>query len=82
MHKVMLAFLALSALFVLAWAAMFVCPIWRLTFLTWMFFRVVSLSAAILTVLALALGITCFFSFGKGLPKYRRLLTLIVNLLN
>ncbi|KAH7340501.1 hypothetical protein B0J17DRAFT_568705 [Rhizoctonia solani] len=70
MRKTMIAFLVLSALFIVAWAGMFVSSTWRLTFLTWMFFRMMTVSAAILTVLALILGIVSFLNFGKDLPKH------------
>ncbi|CAE6435727.1 unnamed protein product [Rhizoctonia solani] len=73
MRKTMVGFLVLSALFVVAWAAMFVSPTWRLTFLTWMFFRMMTICAAILTVLALILGIMSFLNFGKDLPKHLRI---------
>ncbi|CAE6462563.1 unnamed protein product [Rhizoctonia solani] len=73
MRKTMVAFLVLSALFIVAWAGMFVSSTWRLTFLTWMFFRMMSVSAAILTVLALILGIVSFLNFGKDLPKHLRI---------
>ncbi|KAJ1310153.1 hypothetical protein OPQ81_006898 [Rhizoctonia solani] len=73
MRKTMVAFLVLSALFIIAWAGMFVSPTWRLTFLTWMFFRMMTVCAAILTVLALLLGIVSFLNFGKDLPKHLRL---------
>ncbi|KAG9093933.1 hypothetical protein FRC07_011397, partial [Ceratobasidium sp. 392] len=70
MRKTMIAFLILSALFIVAWTAMFVCPIWRLSFMTWMFFRVMSIAAATLTVLAFGLGVVCWFNFGKDFPKH------------
>ncbi|KDN51542.1 hypothetical protein RSAG8_00087, partial [Rhizoctonia solani AG-8 WAC10335] len=73
MRKTMIGFLVLSTLFVVAWAAMFVSPTWRLTFLTWMFFRMSTECAAILTVLALILGIVCLLNFGKDLPKHLRI---------
>ncbi|QRW00093.1 hypothetical protein RhiJN_28111 [Ceratobasidium sp. AG-Ba] len=73
MRKTMIAFLALSALFIVAWAGMFVCPIWRLSFLTWMFFRLISITAATLTVLAFGLGVMCWFNFGKDFPKHLKL---------
>ncbi|CAE6520374.1 unnamed protein product [Rhizoctonia solani] len=73
MRKTMIAFLVLSALFIVAWAGMFVSPTWRLTFLTWMFFRMMTVSAAILTVLTLLLGIVSFLNFGKDLPKHLRI---------
>ncbi|CUA72470.1 Cation channel sperm-associated protein 2 [Rhizoctonia solani] len=73
MRKTMVVFLVLSALFVVAWAAMFVSTTWRLTFLTWMFFRMMTVCAAILTMLALILGIVCFLNFGKDLPKHLRI---------
>jgi hypothetical protein len=68
----MIAFIVLSVLFIAAWAGMFASPTWRLTFLTWMFFRIVSVSAAILTILSLGLGIICLLNFGKDLPKHRK----------
>jgi hypothetical protein len=71
MRKTMIVFLGLSALFIVAWAGMFVSPTWRLTFLTWMFFRMMTVCAAILSVLALVLGIVSFINFGKDLPKHR-----------
>ncbi|KAG8748647.1 hypothetical protein FRC10_000038 [Ceratobasidium sp. 414] len=72
MRKTMIAFLALSALFIVAWAGMFVCTIWRLTFVTWMFFRLVSMTASTLTVLAFGLGIMCWLNFGKDFPNHLR----------
>ncbi|CAE6344464.1 unnamed protein product [Rhizoctonia solani] len=73
MRKTMIVFLGLSALFIVAWAGMFVSPTWRLTFLTWMFFRMMTVCAAILSVLALVLGIVSFINFGKDLPKHLRM---------
>ncbi|CAE6392710.1 unnamed protein product [Rhizoctonia solani] len=73
MRKTMIAFLVLSALFIIAWAGMFVSPTWRLTFLTWMFFRMMTVCAAILTALTLVLGIVAFINFGKDLPKHLRM---------
>ncbi|CAE6491429.1 unnamed protein product [Rhizoctonia solani] len=73
MRKTMVGFLILSTLFVVAWAAMFVSTTWRLTFITWMFFRMMNICAAILTVLALILGIVAFLNFGKDLPKHLRI---------
>ncbi|KAG8716584.1 hypothetical protein FRC09_015538 [Ceratobasidium sp. 395] len=70
MRKTMIVFLVLSALFIVAWAAMFVCRVWRLTFMTWMFFRVMAVTAATLTTLAFGLGIVCWLNFGKDFPKH------------
>lgn len=63
MRKTMIAFLALSALFIVAWGGMFVCQTWRLTFITWMFFRIISITAVVLTVLAFGLSIACWLNF-------------------
>ncbi|KAF8610059.1 hypothetical protein BDV93DRAFT_462753 [Ceratobasidium sp. AG-I] len=70
MRKTMIAFLALSALFIVAWGGMFVCQTWRLSFITWMFFRIISITAVLLTVLAFGLGIACWLNFGKDLPRH------------
>ena len=72
MRKTMIGFIVLSVLFIVAWAGMFVSSTWRLTFLTWTFFRIMSVFAAVLTVLVLGLGIVCLLNFGKDLPKHLR----------
>jgi hypothetical protein len=63
MRKTMIAFLTLSALFIIAWAGMFVCTTWRLTFMTWTFFRIMSANAVVLTILSFGLGIVCWLNF-------------------
>ncbi|KAG9089215.1 hypothetical protein FS749_001530 [Ceratobasidium sp. UAMH 11750] len=72
MRKTMIAFLVLSALFIAAWAGMFLCTVWRLAFITWMFFRLISVTASTLTVLAFGLGVVCWLNFGKDFPNHLR----------
>jgi len=70
MKKTMMAFLVISALLLLQWVLMFVSNYYRLVFSTWTFFGMMSVAAAIVTTLALCLGVVCRLNFGQGLPHY------------
>jgi len=48
----------------------FLSDTWRLTFLTWQFFAIMAVVAAVLTIAVTILGIICFRNFGEGLSNY------------
>lgn len=52
---------------------MFASATFRWTFVTWQFFSFVATASAVLTLLALILGLVCRLNFGKGLLRYRKL---------
>ncbi|KAL1951764.1 hypothetical protein VTO73DRAFT_913 [Trametes versicolor] len=66
-----MAFFLGVAVFVLTgWASMFIAATFRWTYVTWLFFSLMTTAAVLLTVVTLALGIVCRLNFGKGLPRY------------
>jgi len=69
-RRMMLVFLVLSALLIAAWAFMFVSRAFRVTFMTWTFFALMSVCAVTLTLLTLVFGILCRVNFGRGLKQY------------
>lgn len=67
-----MAFFLGVAVFVLTgWASMFIAATFRWTYVTWLFFSLMTTAAVLLTVVTLVLGIVCRLNFGKGLPRYR-----------
>lgn len=71
----MLAFLVLSFGYLLGWGTMFASATFRWTFVRWRFFSLMASGSALLTLIALILGLICRVNFGKGLPRYRMSLT-------
>lgn len=54
---------------------MFFSTTFRWTFVTWRFFSVMASASVLLTIISLVLGVVCRFNFGKGLLRYRKLMT-------
>ncbi|KAG8978579.1 hypothetical protein FRB90_008379, partial [Tulasnella sp. 427] len=52
------------------WASSFGSTAWRLTFVNWIFFAIMSIVAAVLTVSVTIFGVICFRNFGEGLGNY------------
>lgn len=73
----MVVFLVLSLLYVVGWGVMFDSPTFRWTFVQWRFFSaVISLSVALIFI-SFLLGIVCRVNFGRGLPRYRKLIHIV-----
>jgi len=68
--KMMYAFIGISVFLLVEWASEFLSDSWRLTFLTWDFFAIMSVVAAALTLAVTVLGVVCFLHFGEGLSNY------------
>ncbi|KAJ3509801.1 hypothetical protein NLJ89_g5026 [Agrocybe chaxingu] len=66
----MFVFLVLSILYLGGWGVMFFSTTFRWTFITWRFFSIMAAASVFLTCLAIVLGVTCRFNFGKGLARY------------
>lgn len=69
----MLVFLALSFLYLIGWAMMFLSATFRWTFMYWRFFSVITSASVFLTLMALVVGIWCRMNFGKGLKRHCKL---------
>ena len=67
----MMMFLAVAVLVLAGWGAMFVAATFRWTYVTWLFFRIMTTAAVLLALTVLILGIVCRVNFGKGLTRYR-----------
>ncbi|KAI0670209.1 hypothetical protein C8Q78DRAFT_1039658 [Trametes maxima] len=63
-------FLAVAGLVLVGWASMFIAATFRWTYVTWLFFSLMTTAALLLTVITLILGIVCYINFGKGLTRY------------
>lgn len=70
----MLIFLVIAVLVLVGWAAMFIAPTFRWTYVTWLFFSLMTSIALALTTVTLILGSICRINFGKGLTRYRECL--------
>ncbi|KAI0336143.1 hypothetical protein GY45DRAFT_1316219 [Cubamyces sp. BRFM 1775] len=66
----MMVFLAVAGLLLAGWASMFIAATFRWTYVTWLFFSLMTTAAVLLTVTTLILGIVCRINFGKGLTRY------------
>ncbi|KAI0724235.1 hypothetical protein C8T65DRAFT_625846 [Cerioporus squamosus] len=66
----MMGFLAVAVLILVGWATMFIAATFRWTYATWLFFRLMTTAAVLLTLTTLILGIVCRVNFGKGLTRY------------
>ena len=64
-------FLVVAFLVLVGWASMFIAPTFRWTYVTWLFFSLMTTIAVVLTAVTLVLGVFCRINFGKGLPRYR-----------
>ena len=74
----MMMFLAVAVLVLAGWGAMFVAATFRWTYVTWLFFRIMTTAAVLLALTVLILGIVCRVNFGKGLTRYRTLSRFLV----
>ncbi|KAI0651545.1 hypothetical protein C8Q79DRAFT_933948 [Trametes meyenii] len=63
-------FLAVAGLVLVGWASMFIAATFRWTYVTWLFFSLMTTAALLLTVITLILGVVCYINFGKGLTRY------------
>jgi hypothetical protein len=70
-HAWSLAFLVSGLAIVAAWSSMFASILYQWTFQNFPFFATVTVTAFIVLVITVALGIICRLNFGHGLPKYR-----------
>lgn len=75
----MFIFLVLSILYLAGWSVMFFSTTFRWTFVTWSFFSVMACASVFLTVLSFILGVVCRYNFGKGLPRYRAYLNILIS---
>jgi len=66
----MMVFLVLSALYLLGFGLMFDAETFRWTFVEWGFFGSTVSISALLTLIALVVGIMCRLNFNKGLVHY------------
>ncbi|KAI0374485.1 hypothetical protein BV20DRAFT_936156 [Pilatotrama ljubarskyi] len=66
----MTIFLGVAGLLLAGWASMFIAATFRWTYVTWLFFSLMTTAAVLLTVVTLILGIVCRINFGKGLTRY------------
>jgi len=65
----MLGFLGFNLLLIGGWASMFASTTFRLTFVQWRFFSIMSVVAVTLTLCCLVGGIACRLSFGHDLKR-------------
>ena len=72
----MLIFLILSLLYLGGWSAMFISDTFRWIFVTWAFFGITASASVFLTLVCFILGVVCRLNFGKGLARYRMLVSL------
>ncbi|KAJ2915349.1 hypothetical protein MD484_g5063, partial [Candolleomyces efflorescens] len=63
-------FLFLSAVLVAISSVMFSSNLYRCIFMAWSFFATVTVTAFVMLVLTAALGVLCYFNYGKGLAHY------------
>ncbi|KAG8954158.1 hypothetical protein FRC04_000378 [Tulasnella sp. 424] len=68
--KMMYAFFGISIFLLGQWASSFGSSAWKLTFVNWTFFAIMSVVAAGLTVGVVIFGVICFRNFGEGLGNY------------
>lgn len=68
--KMMYAFFGISIFLLGQWASSFGSSAWKLTFVNWRFFAIMSIVAAVLTVGVVIFGVICFRNFGEGLGNY------------
>ncbi|CDO70217.1 hypothetical protein BN946_scf184942.g17 [Trametes cinnabarina] len=66
----MTVFLGVAGLVLVGWASMFIAATFRWTYVTWLFFSLMTTAAVLLIVITLILGIICRINFGKGLTRY------------
>ncbi|KAI9068033.1 hypothetical protein FKP32DRAFT_1562565 [Trametes sanguinea] len=66
----MTVFLGVAGLVLVGWASMFIAATFRWTYVTWLFFSLMTTAAVLLIVTTLILGIVCRINFGKGLTRY------------
>jgi len=70
-HRIFMAgFLAFDVLLVGGWASMFASTTFRLTFMQWRFFAVMSVVALLLTISCLVFGVMCRMNFGNDLKRH------------
>ena len=67
----MIGFLVVALLVLVGWASMFIAATFRWTYVTWLFFSLMTTAAVLLALTTLILGIICRLNFGKGLKRYR-----------
>lgn len=63
-------FIALTVIFMAAWATMFNSQVYRLLIITWPFFAMTSIVPAVLLFVALILAIYTWFHLDLGLAAY------------
>ncbi|OSD05908.1 hypothetical protein PYCCODRAFT_1404746 [Trametes coccinea BRFM310] len=66
----MTVFLGVAGFVLVGWASMFIAATFRWTYVTWLFFSLMTTAAVLLIVITLILGIVCRINFGKGLTRY------------
>ncbi|CUA74842.1 Protein FMP27, mitochondrial [Rhizoctonia solani] len=64
------AFLGISLLFIVTWAAMFASDVYRWVFATWPFFAAMSVTSFVVLVATTGLAIVCRYNFKKGLALF------------
>ncbi|KAH8115391.1 hypothetical protein DFH11DRAFT_1507661, partial [Phellopilus nigrolimitatus] len=70
MHRTMLAFLVVGALYVCGWGVIYYSQVFRWTWLQWPFFASLSVAAQIVQLASVVLGVVCRRSFHRGLAQY------------
>ena len=68
----MFVFLSFDLALVGGWSSMFVSTTFKLTFLQWRFFSVMSVVAIVLVLSCLAFGVICRINFGNDLKRHRK----------
>ncbi|KAJ2932091.1 hypothetical protein H1R20_g5009, partial [Candolleomyces eurysporus] len=63
-------FLFLSAVLIAISSVLFSSNLYRCIFTSWSFFATVTVTAFVLLVLTAAMGVLCYFNYGKGLAHY------------
>ena len=76
----LVAFIVLSVFFNGSWTAMFSNKVYMQVFLGWPFFRVMTISGAIVTFATTASAIWCRIGFGRGLAEKRMYLLTVLTL--
>ncbi|KAF5339730.1 hypothetical protein D9611_009111 [Ephemerocybe angulata] len=69
-NKRFIGFIVLSTLLIGTLGAMFSSNLYRTIFMEWRFFATMTITSFIFLVLTTAVGLACYYNFGKGLAHY------------
>lgn len=66
----MVAFLLLGVIYIGGWGVLYYSQVFRWTWIQWPFFASLSVSAALVQLASIILGIICWRNFHRGLAQY------------